>query len=276
MQTKPDNGVPLLVFGRVDRWDGLASYFTLLGIETTADALQTRRRRYSLPCRGGGTKGKPVYFTTKELDAWMKHLRGCTLQAWLDRQQRRRDDELDLLGGPPGRRLAPRQPPFPAFDLYALTTRRYGAPEHLLRDDDGYLYAARDPAIFSERAAMTEDDLRDTHAWRYYEMRKATRTDLQEPNASAKQRRQYAGRLVGAVVQHGSALRWCHVPGPLFGLPQGTMTIFLATWRQSGLQAAIKWIEDHEPSATLLTWPRRQELDPVVLEELPDPGAQDG
>ena len=273
MNTKQDTGVPLLEYSRIEGWSGFASYLTSIGIETTADALQARRRRYGLPIKGGGTKGKPVYFMTQELDAWVKHLRGCTLQAWIEQQLERRDGDQPLLSGPPGRRPAVKHLPLPAFDLYVMTTRGRAVPEQPLRDEDGLLYAARDPAVFSDVAAMTVEDRRPLRAWRYYGMRVATATDLRGP--AGRGRRKRAGRLVGAVVLHGEQLRWCRVPGPVFGLSKSTTTICLAAWYQRGFRKAVDWIKRHELDAFLLTWSRREEVEPLTLEEVPHPALDD-
>ncbi len=270
MNTSEDTGVPLLECSRVEGWHELAAYLSSLGIEVTADALQARRRRHQIPIRGGGVKGRLVYFTTPELDAWMQHLQGCSLREWLEFQQGRRLDDLGLHSGPPKRSTETACLPLPPFDLYAATSRWPVDPEYLLRADNGYLHAAQDPAVFQDAAAKACDDFRHWRAWRYYGMRRATATDLRGPSPRWKVRaRTRAGRLVGAVLRRSGVLRWCKLPGPHCGLPEGVTTPFLLAWSWPELRAAVEWIKRHEPEALLLAWPRREELEPVMLEELP-------
>jgi hypothetical protein len=257
---------PFLGFAEAHGWQGLAGALRSLGIPITADALQALRRRHNLPwVRGGGQRGKAVWFDHTDIDEWARFLTGKSTakitRAVLRRQMtgksprwKRRRHKVDRGAQPIHRPL-----------YVVLAPAVPGSVDFVLRDDDGGLYAT--PNWF-EAEAWTPP--KDCSIWLYQRSALATLAERTSSPATWRPPPDPAARtLIGAFRRRGGVLRWLEVPLRFFkgvmASPKAT-TPFLSPKRHRGYAEAYRWLVEHEPDAIWVKWWDRARVIPGTLE----------
>ncbi len=272
-QHDDDEFGPVLRPSRVEGWGGLAGYLEMIGISISANALEIRCRRYGLPARGGGVQGRPVSFTTQDLDAWVRHLRGLSLVSWLRKYGASRRSMHAPVRVSPGQ--GGRAAILPLYDLYAVLVPYQTRGEQVLRTPRGSLYASKDACFFEDVFRGEDPPPGHWSSFLFRGARLATSSDLRPMSVRQRKRVGHrASRLVGAFSKDEARLRWVQVPGEFFGLEAAT-TPLLASRALPKFGEAVAWISATVEDPVFVTWPRRVRVLPVTLEEVPGAGWTD-
>lgn len=252
-------------------WRALATYLGTIGITVSWTALETRGRRYRLPGRGPGVRGRQVVFTRDDIAVWVEHLTGLRLDKWLEMRAAAPHPEVST---PPRRRRRVDRDQhlkgvlqFPT-PLFVLTTSSRAFGEQPVRRGSAVLASPSTESL----ALFDPESLRGpvVQSWRYDVARIATPSDLHAPTLSGPQRRdRSAVRLVGAFEPGGRQWRWCRVPGEFFGNEWANWDVaFLASDGLPRFAEAIASIRATYPTVVFVTWLRRIEVLPVIFEPL--------
>jgi hypothetical protein len=255
-------------------WTAFSEHLRGIGIAISPDALETRRRRHGLPPRES-VRGRLLRFSPGDLQRWVLHLTGVQLDLWLTQHRRDRNARRVVLA-PRGRgpQLSSRGLWLPRR-YFAVTLRRHGGLEQVVRGAGGYTYCSLTDTEFESRVLQL--DLArlgpfQPGFWRYDYARIATRADLHEPRYEHRRPRDQETRpaktLLVALARVEGTWRHVLVPGDWFGARIETKTRFVMSPRQPGFAELCRRVMQLVPRAQLVAFGRRVEIDPVTLDPM--------
>jgi hypothetical protein len=253
-------------------WKSFSGWLRRIGIQISADALETRRRRYGLPPRES-VRGQAVRFTQGDVERWVIHLTGVELDLWTAQHRRARNARRVAVSP---RRRGPRlasQGLWLPRHLFALTVRWSHGVEAVARGAGGRTYCALTAEGLESRMLGVDTESWGPllpRLWRYDYARIATPADLHEPAYEHRRKKDREDRpantMIVALARTGTAWAFLLAPGEWFRGKVGTKTRFILGTRHPGFADLCAKMRQVQPDTVFVAFTRRFELQPVTLD----------